>query len=93
MGQTVSASRTPSFKRASFEAAAALAGLTAVRSQGRTKTVPAGRWSFAGRLPQLFSEVRTPGSRQGDSSLTHRWALPIAEVARRSWRIWICDNV
>ena len=30
-----------------------------------------------------FSEARTPGSRQGDSSFAHSWAFEMADVASR----------
>ena len=61
-------------------------GWTAVsRITASTSAVraPAWRWGFESRLPHPFKEARTPGSRQGDSSLDHSWALAMAEVARR----------
>ena len=44
---------------------------------------PDWRWGFEMRRPHPFNEARTPGSRQGDSSLAHWWALEMAEAARR----------
>ena len=43
------------------------------RITARTAAVraPDWRWRFDRRLPHPFKEARTPGSRQGDSSLAH----------------------
>ena len=41
------------------------------------------RWGFDNRRPHPFKEARTPGSRQGDSSFAHSWALAMAEAVRR----------
>ena len=42
-------------------------------------------YAFLSFLLELsyFREARTPGSRQGDSSLARSWALAMADVARR----------
>ena len=45
-------------------------------------SAPDWRWGLASRLPHPFSEARTPGSRQGDSSFAHSWAFEMALVAR-----------
>ena len=45
---------------------------------------PDWRWGFERRRPHPFREARTPGSRQGDSSFAHSWALEMAEVVRRN---------
>ena len=44
---------------------------------------PDWRWGFESRLPNPFIEARTAGSRPGDSSFAHSWALAIALLARR----------
>ena len=44
---------------------------------------PDWRWGLARRLPHPFKEARTPGSRQGDSSLAHSCAFEMADVASR----------
>ena len=44
---------------------------------------PDWRWGFERRLPHPFREARTPGSRQGDSSISDSCAFEIADVASR----------
>ena len=63
-----------------------LRGWTAVsRITASTSAVsaPDWRWGFASLRPHPFKEARTPGSRQGDSSLAHSWAFEMALVASR----------
>ena len=70
----------------SFEAAAAGAGLDGGEPDHGEHVGGEGaglRWGLARRLPHPFREARTPGSRQGDSSLAHSWALAIALAASR----------
>ena len=72
----VDMSATPIFLAQSNPRPHETASTSAVRA-------PDWRWGFERRLPHPFREARTPGSRQGDSSLAHSWAFEIAQVARR----------
>ena len=62
-------------------------GWTAVsRITASTSAVraPDWRWGFRqSRRPHPFREARTPGSRQGDSSFAHSWALAIWPIVAR----------